>query len=42
MSKGEKTQIVLDADVVIHFAKGERLSQLPEVEIEKYVCETIL
>lgn len=31
MSKGEKTQIVLDADVVIHFAKGGRLSQLPSI-----------
>ena len=26
-----KTQIVLDADVVIHFAKGGRLSQLPSI-----------
>lgn len=31
MAKGVKTQIVLDADVVIHFAKGDRLSQLPSI-----------
>ena len=31
MAKGVKTQIVLDADVVIHFAKGGRLSQLPSI-----------
>ena len=29
MARGAKTQIVLDADVVIHFSKGERLSMLP-------------
>ena len=39
MAKGGIIQIVLDADVVIHFSKG---SKLPEIEIEKYVCETIL
>jgi len=27
----QKTKIVLDADVIIHFAKGERLSMLPEI-----------
>lgn len=31
MAKGAKTQIVLDADVVIHFSKGGRLSQLPSI-----------
>ena len=31
MAKSVKTQIVLDADVVIHFAKGGRLSQLPSI-----------
>ena len=31
MGRGVKTQIVLDADVVIHFAKGGRLSQLPSI-----------
>lgn len=31
MARGMKTQIVLDADVVIHFAKGGRLSQLPSI-----------
>ena len=31
MAKGVKTQIVLDADVIIHFAKGGRLSQLPSI-----------
>lgn len=31
MAKGAKIQIVLDADVVIHFAKGGRLSQLPSI-----------
>ena len=31
MAKGAKIQIVLDADVVIHFAKGDRLSQLPSI-----------
>lgn len=29
--KGGKTKIVLDADVVIHFAKGELLSLLPSI-----------
>ena len=31
MSKGARTQIVLDADVIIHFAKGGRLNQLPSI-----------
>ena len=31
MAKGAKIQIFLDADVVIHFAKGGRLSQLPSI-----------
>lgn len=31
----QKTKIVLDADVIIHFAKGERLSMLPEI-IKEY------
>lgn len=26
-----KTKIVLDADVIIHFAKGDKLSLLPEI-----------
>ena len=31
MAKGVKTQIVLDADVIINFSKGGRLSQLPGI-----------
>ena len=31
MAKRVKTQIVLDADVVIHFSKGGRLSMLPTI-----------
>ena len=31
MAQGGKTQIVLDADVVIHFAKGGLLSMLPGI-----------
>ena len=31
MTKGKKTKIVLDADVVIHFSKGEMLSLLPGI-----------
>lgn len=31
MAKSAKIQIVLDADVIIHFAKGGRLSQLPSI-----------
>ena len=31
MAKGDKTQIVLDADVVIHFSKGNSLSLLPQI-----------
>lgn len=27
----EKTQIVLDADVLIHFSKGDRLALLPTI-----------
>ena len=43
MAKGVKTQIVLDADVVIHFAKGERLSQLPSIfpDYEYVLLETV-
>ena len=43
MAKGVKTQIVLDADVVIHFAKGERLSMLPNIlpEYEYVLLETV-
>ena len=29
--KGRKTKIVLDADVIIHFAKGDRLDMLPKI-----------
>lgn len=31
MARGTKTQIVLDADVVIHFAKGGWLNKLPSI-----------
>ena len=31
MAQGEKTQIVLDADVIIHFSKGDSLSLLPQI-----------
>ena len=31
MAKGGKIQIVLDADVVIHFSKGGLLSLLPSI-----------
>ena len=43
MAKGVKTQIVLDADVVIHFAKGGRLSQLPSIfpDYEYVLLETV-
>ncbi|MBO4827612.1 MAG: hypothetical protein J5506_10365 [Prevotella sp.] len=43
MAKGAKTQIVLDADVVIHFAKGGRLSQLPSIfpDYEYVLLETV-
>ena len=43
MAKGGKTQIVLDADVVIHFAKGGRLSQLPSIfpEYEYVLLEAV-
>lgn len=43
MAKGGKTQIVLDADVVIHFAKGGRLSQLPSIfpDYEYVLLETV-
>ena len=29
--KGKKTKIVLDADVIIHFAKGGKLDMLPKI-----------
>ena len=29
--QGKKTKIVLDADVIIHFAKGGRLDMLPRI-----------
>ena len=43
MAKGVKTQIVLDADVVIHFAKGGLLSQLPSIfpDYEYVLLETV-
>jgi len=43
MAKGGKTQIVLDADVVIHFAKGGWLSQLPSIfpDYEYVLLETV-
>ena len=43
MAKGVKTQIVLDTDVVIHFAKGGRLSQLPSIfpDYEYVLLETV-
>ena len=43
MAKSVKTQIVLDADVVIHFAKGGRLSQLPSIfpDYEYVLLETV-
>ena len=43
MAKGAKIQIVLDADVVIHFAKGGRLSQLPCIfpDYEYVLLETV-
>ena len=43
MAKGAKTQIVLDADVVIHFAKGGWLSQLPSIfpDYEYVLLETV-
>lgn len=41
--KGGKTKIVLDADVVIHFAKGGLLSLLPRIfpEYEFVLLETV-
>ena len=33
--RGKKTKIVLDADVIIHFAKGGRLDMLPRI-LPKY------
>ena len=43
MAKGVKIQIVLDADVVIHFAKGGLLSQLPSIfpDYEYVLLETV-
>ena len=29
--EGKKTKIVLDADVIIHFAKGGKLDMLPRI-----------
>lgn len=29
--RGKKTKIVLDADVIIHFAKGGKLEMLPRI-----------
>lgn len=39
----QKTKIILDADVIIHFSKGERLSSLPEIfpNYEYCVLETV-
>ena len=31
MMGGPKTKVVLDADVIIHFAKGGRLAMLPKI-----------
>ena len=41
--KGKKTKIVLDADVVIHFSKGELLSLLPRIfpEYEFVLLEAV-
>lgn len=38
-----KTKIILDADVIIHFSKGNRLSDLPEIfkGYEYIVLETV-
>ena len=43
MAKSVKTQIVLDADVVIHFSKGGRLSMLPTIlpNYEYVLLETV-
>ena len=43
MAKGVKTQIVLDADVVIHFSKGGLLSLLPSIfpDYEYVLLETV-
>ena len=39
----EKVKIILDADVLIHFAKAERLNMLPEIlpEYEHVVLSTV-
>ena len=39
----EKVKIILDADVLLHFAKAERLSMLPEIlpEYEHVVLSTV-
>lgn len=43
MAKGGKIQIVLDADVVIHFAKGGYLNLLPSIfpDYEYVLLETV-
>ena len=43
MTKGAKIQIVLDADVVIHFAKGGYLNLLPSIfpDYEYVLLETV-
>ena len=43
MAKSVKTQIVLDADVVIHFSKGGLLSLLPSIfpDYEYVLLETV-
>jgi predicted nucleic acid-binding protein len=43
MAKGAKIQIVLDADVVIHFAKGGYLNLLPSIfpDYEYVLLETV-
>ena len=39
----EKVKIILDADVLLHFAKAERLNMLPEIlsEYEHVVLSTV-
>lgn len=38
-----KTKIVLDADVIIHFIKGDRLgSRIPAVDITKYTPTSLI
>lgn len=42
----EKVKIILDADVLIHFAKAGRLSMLPEIlpeyDFEKYLPNALI